>query len=239
MKGLLSVVLGETRLLRILLIATALAVLLCPAYAEDAAKPAPCPIRDFFREAVGEWVGICKQSTDEEPTDDKYFHAAIRETDPTKFEAKFEYFRVDAAGILVRIGSSSVAATISSDCTATTSVTGTGEMLVDKKTKKQEHALTENLIATGQGSIEARGTGTLKVYGMPLGLGKLGKVRDDQSSWSLSKGTLSIHQNLSIVFRALCFSKAFKVDATYNAVRGSDVASVVPKQPPGLSKCGG
>jgi hypothetical protein len=65
---------------------------------------------------------------------------------------------------------------------------------------------------------------------MPLGLGKLGKVKDDQSSWSLSKGTLTVHQSMNIVFRALFVSKSFKLDACYTAVRGTDVSSLLKKE---------
>lgn len=195
---------------------------------------------EFFRGIVGEWVGVCQQSTDGKAADNKYFHVVVRESGSGSFDARFEYYKADANGVLNKVGGSNIVTTIApSGLTATGSIAGTGEVSLDRKLRKQEHTLTESLTSRGPGSVEASGSGTFKVYGMPLGLGKLGKVRDDTSTWSLSEGTLSIKQNMSIVFRALCFSKVFKVAATYSAVRGSEVSSQVPKQTPEVSKSGG
>lgn len=223
---------------RLTLVMTLCIALACSALCAET-KPAAGAIKDFFQGIVGEWVGVCKQSTDSRPADDKYFHALITDKGDGHFVAKFEYYRVNDDGTLSRVGLSDVTATIVSENQATTKIIGNGELLVDNKPKKQEHELTESLSATGSGTVEARGNGSLRVMGMPLGLGKLGKVRDDQSSWSLSGGTLSIHQSLSIVFRALCFSKSYKFDAAYTAVRGSDVSSQIPKQSPIVTKSGG
>lgn len=193
----------------------------------NTSTPAP-GIAEFFRAIAGQWIGVCKQSTDNEPADDKYFRAIIKESSPGLFEAHFDYYRVGDNGALQHIGSSNVTATISA-AGATGRVLGDGEVLVDQKVKRQEHDLTETMTATGTGIVTARGSGSLKVSGMPLGLGKLGKVKDDQSSWSLSNGTLTVHQSMSIVFKALFLSKSFKVDASYTAVRGADVATLLPK----------
>jgi len=231
-------------LLRTLLIVVALAIVSATAGAQSN-QPATGgmeaqPLAEFFRSIVGEWVGVCKQSTDGQPTDDKYFHAVISETEPGSFNARFDYYGVDAGGALAKVGGSSVTATIdASGLSATGKIIGDGVVSLDRKLRKQEHNITESLASTSAGAIEARGAGTFKVLGMPLGLGKLGKVRDDQSVWSLANGTLSIRQSLSIVFRALCFSKVFKVDASYSAVRGSDVSSQMPKQASAASKNGG
>jgi len=71
------------------------------------------------------------------------------------------------------------------------------------ESKKQEHDLTESLGWIGDGQLRGHGTGTLKVFGDASGTCKLGKVRDDQSAWALSTGTLYIQQSLNIAFRAL------------------------------------
>ena|GEM_PF-2384574 len=254
-------------MLRTFLIAIALAALGCPTYCEETAVPAAadstqapvttkaetpsalpgdkpaekpvCAITEFFRGITGEWVGVCKQTTEGEVAEDKYFRACIRESSANCFEARFEYYRCDAAGALVSIGGSDVKVAVSSDCTAVGRVVGDGEVLVDKKPKKQEHDLTEALTWLSQDQLQARGTGSLKVYGMPLGLGKLGKVRDDQSAWKVTNGALNIKQSLSIVFKALCFSKSFTIEANYAAVRGSEVSSIVPKQTAETVKSGG
>lgn len=226
-------------MLRTALIISIIVLIFCHGANAQSGQPTNPGIAEFFRGIVGEWVGVCKQATDGQTADDKYFHAQISESATGSFSAAFEYYRLSETGTLVRIGSSSVTATIApTGSTATSRVTGTGEVLVDKKPRKQEHDLTEALTLISDGSVQGTGTGTLKVAGMPLGVGKLGKVRSDTSSWSLSNGTLSIRQSLSIVFKALCFGKSFKVDATYTAVRGSDVASQIPKSGIG-SKIGG
>lgn len=206
------------------------------------AQPAPepiCPIAEFFRTIAGEWVGICKQSTDGDAADDKYFHVCIREASKSCFEARFDYYRLDGTGAPIRIGGSNVVVTVASDCTATGRIIGNGEVLVDKKSRKQEHDLTESLTWLAHDQLQAHGCGSLRVYGMPLGLGKLGKVRGDRSAWKFADGTLNIQQSLDIVFRALCFSKTFKIEANYSAVRGCSLSDVLPKQPEDIAKSGG
>ncbi len=210
-----------------------------PTAAMPTTEPPACPVAQFFEGIAGEWVGVCRQSTDGADADDKYFHACIRRQSKSCFEARFDYYRLDDKGALARIGGSNVVVTVAGDCSATGRVTGDGEVLVDKKSKKQEHDLTESLTWLAENQLQARGSGSLKVYGMPLGLGKLGKVREDQSAWRVADGALSIQQTLSIVFRALCFSKSFKIEADYSAVRGSDVSSVVPKPAEETAKSGG
>lgn len=213
-----------------------------PASVEVTATPdqtSVCPIAEFFRTIAGEWVGICKQSTDGDAADDKYFHACVRESNKSRFEAQFDYYRLDSAGAPVRIGGSIVVVTIASDCTAVGRVIGDGEVLVDRKSKKQEHDITESLTWLAPDQLQARGSGTLKVYGMPLGVGKLGKVRDDRSAWKFAGGTLSIQQSLNIVFRALCFTKSFKIEASYSAIRGGSIFDVLPRQPGQIAKSDG
>jgi len=205
---------------------------------DDCAAPQAGGIAEFFRAIAGEWIGICKQTTDDDAAEDKYFRAVIKESSPGLFEAHFDYYRADCKGAITHIGSSNVTTTITS-AGATGRVVGDGEVLVDSKAKKQEHDLTETMVSTGNGTVTARGGGSLKVSGMPLGLGKLGKVRDDQSTWCLSGDTLTVRQTMSIVFRALFVSKSFKIDASYTAVRGSDVRGLAAKQAIAASKIGG
>jgi len=182
-------------LLRTLLIVLALAIASTTAGAQSN-QPTSGGMAEFFRGIVGEWVGVCKQSTDGQPTDDKYFHAVISESEPSTFTARFDYYGVDAGGVVSRIGGSSVTTTIAaSGLSATGKIIGDGVVSLDRKLRKQEHNITESLTLTSAGAIEARGTGAFRVFGMPLGLGKLGKVRDDQSVWSFSTGTLSIRQS--------------------------------------------
>lgn len=185
------------------------------------------PMVEFFKGICGEWVGVCRQSTDGKFAEDKYFHAVVSETAAGSYEAKFEYFAIDTNRTMIKIGGSTITTTLASDgISATGTVIGNGEVLLDKKPKKQEHVVTEVLTCCKSGVLQAKGSGSLKVYGLPLGVGQSGKVRDETSHWTLSNGALSITQNMSIAFRALCFSKVFRVAASYTAVRGKDFSQL-------------
>ena len=211
----------------------ALGLILMLSIVAGAQPAARTNVREFFRGITGEWIGTCQQNTDGQQADDKYFHAIIREVTPDSFSTQFDYYRVDdKTGGLVKIGTSSVATCISADGTAKNRITGTGEVLVDNKPKKQQHDLTELLSYSNAGSLQAQGNGTLSVSGMPLGLGKNGKVRNDKSMWSLNNGVLCIKQNLNVAFRALFFTKSFNVTAIYTAQRGANVACLLNK--PGM-----
>jgi len=221
-------------LLRLYWLFVVLAVASCavPAVADEPASCTPPPdVAQFFRAVIGEWVGVCKQSTDNEAAEEKYFRATIKEVSPGSFQAHFDYFRTDCNGTLLQIGASEVTATLCGNG-ATGRIVGNGEVTVERKVRKQEHDITETMVSTASGLVTAKGSGSLKVAGMPLGLGKLGKVKDDQSTWSLSNGTLTVHQSMNVVFRALFVSKSFKVDASYTAVRGSDVSTLLSKKIP-------
>lgn len=185
---------------------------------------------DFFGRITGDWIGTCDQSTDGEQADTKYFRATVSQSGANAFNTKFEYFRFDpATGKLSSIGSSTCTTTIGSDGVAQNKITGTGQILVNNTPKNQSHSLAESLKVTAPGSLQGQGTGSLRVSGMPLGLGKNGQVRKDTSTWQFSDGVLQIEQALNVKFKALIFSKSFDVKASYRATRGTDVASLITK----------
>jgi hypothetical protein len=184
---------------------------------------------DFFRKAVGEWIGTCEQSTDGKQAENKYFHAVIKQVDACSFSGQFDYYRFDTkTGSPLRIGQSTFAVTIEPDGTARSKITGQGVVMVDKDPKQQKHELLEVLTCTG-GGLQGKGNGTISVSGMPLGLGKNGKVKNAASVWSINNDVLTMSQSLKVGFRALIFTKSFKFDARYTARRGTDVASLMPK----------
>jgi len=205
-------------------------VAVCPA-AETCKSEQPAGAAEFFRGITGNWTGICNQSTNGEKADKKYFRATIRETDPATFESKFEYFRIDpATGKAVRAGDASVVTNITADGKATSRIVGKGTVLVDHKPKPLQHDLIESLAYLSPGVLQGTTSGAAKVSGMPLGLGKNGKVREGKSSWKLSGGRLLIDQTLKVGFRALFFTKSFNVAAHYIAQRGSDIAALMSEQ---------
>lgn len=187
-------------------------------------------VSDFFRSIIGEWIGVCTQSTNDEQAVDKYFHAEIVETDVGSFESRFEYYRLDKdSGDLTKVGEASMTTTMKPDGTADCKIAGKGTVLVNDQPKNQEHELNELLANTDLGGLQGHGDGKISVFGMPLGLGKNGKVQSSQSAWNLKDDILTINQDIIISFRALLFTKKYDLNIIYAARRGSDVASLLTK----------
>lgn len=193
----------------------------------EEASTAPVPdIRAFLTSLTGEWVGACKQATDGQNAEDKYFHAVVKQVDGDNFDTQFEYYRTEN-GEPVLIGTSSITTTVTADGAASNRIKGKGVVRVNMKPKNQTHDLTEALKATGPTTLEGRGSGTITVSGMPLNLGKNGKITDSESTWKLDKDVLTIRQSIKAGFRVVFFSKTFRVTADYVARRGSDLAALM------------
>ena len=213
---------------RIAIIAPALAVALSAAAFGEPFPSSHSSMRDFFCAIVGEWIGTCKQTTNAEQAETKYFHGVVEQLDPDTFESKFQYYRLDKeTGDALSAGETTVITTLQPDGAATSKMTGKGEVLINNKPKNQEHELTEVVKCVDDGRLEGEGSGVIRVSGMPLGLGKKGKVRKAESSWSLDNGVLTIYQSLNVRFSILFLKKSFDVTAHYTATRGSDVASLM------------
>lgn len=182
----------------------------------------------FFRSIVGEWIGVCEQSTDGEKAGDKYFHFVVKQVDQRTFSSEFKYYRLDeATRTPIHIGDTTIVSTIEPDGTVTNNITGQGTILVDEKPKPQEHQLVEALSCAGDNTLTGRITGNISIGGLLFGLGKNGEVHDGTSAWSLDNGVLTIHQSLKAGFRILFFTKNFTVEAKSTARQGSDVASLM------------
>lgn len=211
-------------------IMTTLALVLVLSVASLAQTPAQSgsDVKAFFSGIVGEWIGTCQQSTDGQQADDKYFHAVIKTLNDSSYQGDFDYYRLDPkTGKPLPIGTTRVVTTVGADGNATSTITGKGIVLVDEKPKNQEHKLTEKIVGTGNNSLQSKGTGTISVSGMPLGLGKNGKVKDSTSNWTMKDDVLYINQKLHVGFRAFIFNKSFDIQANYVAHRGTDVASLM------------
>jgi hypothetical protein len=196
-----------------------------------AAQPSapPASVASFLHSLVGEWVGTCVQSTDGKAAENKYFHAVIKQPGPDTYETVFEYYRLDPqTGAPLTVGAAIMTTKVAPDGTATNTITGSGQVLLDPKTSKPEqHDLSEVLRVSPSGGLEGTGSGTIKVSGMPLGAGKHGKVRDYHSTWSQSNGVLSLSQRLNVKFKVLFFSKSFAIIADYTARPGSDIVGLM------------
>jgi hypothetical protein len=213
---------------RVTLFVTVALSILLTASTLSHAQGQTCNTGDFFRKIVGDWVGICQQSTDGEKAEDKYFHVVVKKTGDNAFESRFEYYRLDPkSGAPVRAGESIVTTIIGSDGLACSRIIGKGTVMVYKSPKTQQHDIRETASSDGPNAVHSAGNGTVSVSGMPLGLGKNGKVTSTKSVWTLADGSLSIHQTLKIGFRALLVGKSFSMIADYKAKKGTDVASLM------------
>jgi hypothetical protein len=186
-------------------------------------------IESFFRRLPGDWVGTVSQSTDGKAGSPKYFHSVTKQLSPDIYESVFTYYRLDdKTGDPVLVGVSGMATKIDTAGTATNRVTGKGDILVDVNTWKPEtHDLTELLRTSPTGGLVGTGGGSISVTGMPLGLGKNGKVQGYTSTWSLSNDVLSISQRFKVGFRVFLFRKSYTVMVDYTANRGSDIIGLM------------
>lgn len=195
------------------------------------AQPAPVSggsARDFFDNIAGEWIGACEQSTDGEPAENKYFHAVIKQTDDNTYDGQFDYYRLDQAKKTpLHIGNTKFTITIGPDGTMQNKMVGQGIMLVNEKPKNQEHEILENLEFNGNNGIQGKGNGKIAVSGMPLGLGKNGKILNSSTNWQLKDDVITISQSVKAGFSAFVFKKTFNVVANYTAKRGTDVVSLM------------
>lgn len=186
--------------------------------------------RAFFRSLAGEWVGTCEQTTDGKSPDNKYFHAVVKQLDNNIFESRFEYYRFDPKSrTAVRAGEAVITTTVGPDGIARSKATGQCTVLVDNQPKSQKHEVNEVLSFAGNNSMQGQGIGTIKVSGMPLGLGKNGKIDNAVTTWSLDSGVMTVHQTLKAGFKALFFKKSFMIVAHYSAKHGSDVVNLMKK----------
>ena len=211
-----------------LVIALVLTLLVAGAgYAQPSAPPAD--VASFLHSLVGEWIGTCIQSTDGKAADNKYFHAVIKQSGPDTYETVFEYYRLDPqTGAPIKVGATTMVTTLAASGTATNRITGKADVLIDPTTlKPEQHDLSEVLRVSSSGGLEGTGSGSIKVSGMSLGLGKHGTVQDYRSTWSQSNGVLSLSQHLNVKFKVLFFSKRFTIIADYTARPGRDIVGLM------------
>ena len=77
------------------------------------------------------------------------------------------------------------------------------------------------------GSLEGQGSGAISVGGMPLGLGKNGKVSEYTSTWALHNGILTIRERLRVTFRILFLEKHYDIVDHFKAERVSHIMGLM------------
>jgi hypothetical protein len=77
----------------------------------------------------------------------------------------------------------------------------------------------------------AAATGKIAVGGMPLGLGKRGKIQKATATWSLADDKLIGQTHLEMNFRVLFFGKRYRIETELRAKRGTNVQIVAGRAP--------
>ena len=196
-------------------------------YTQQPAKP--MDVNTFFGNIMGDWIGTFDQFTNKEKAPTKYFHMVAKQTGSDSYEATFKYYRIDQKTRKTEeAGLSNIITKITPDGTATSSITGKGDVLINPETlRPEQHQLTETAQINQDGILYGKGSGSIKLGGMPLGLGRNGKVTDYTSIWSMKNDTLQIDQILKVRFKVLFFSKTFNITTKFTAKRGSDVMALI------------
>jgi hypothetical protein len=191
----------------------------------------PHDVKGFVHNLIGEWIGTYEEFTDGEKADAKYFHAIIKQSNPDTYQTIFEYYRLDEKTCVpIKVGESVMTTRVAADGTATNSIIGKGQVLIDPNTSKPEqHNLSEVLKVSPPSGMQGSGGGRISVSGLTFGVGKNGKVRDYHSAWTMQNGTLKISQMLNVSFRLLLFSKSFVITAEFTGDRGSDITGLMKR----------
>lgn len=194
------------------------------------AQPSPSTCAaDFFRSIVGDWVGTYEHSTNGEQAEDTYFKFSIKQADQNSFNSEFWYYRLNpATGSPEPAGNATIKSTVKADGSIESITAGTGTILVEKKPKPQTYDLVETLCNSECGLTGKIG-GKVSVSGLPLGVGKNGRVYAGSSAWTLDGDVLTIQQSLKAGFKILLFSKSYSLLASSKATRGTDVAALMKK----------
>jgi len=186
--------------------------------------------KNFSSQIMGDWVGVRDQTADGVKVPIQYFRLNVRRTSDESFSSRISYFRYDdKASELRPCGEDDIVTDIGKDGTGASHITGTCEAYVNGSPKPAKHTIDEIFKMVGKNRLEGSGRGSVSVTGTPLGMGKNGKISKSTTVWLLSEDTLTIRQHTRAKFSFLCFGKSCEVESTYNAHRGTDLASLMKK----------
>jgi hypothetical protein len=196
-----------------------------------ATAPSPAA-QQFYGQILGDWVGtqVCRVNGAEPTT--SYFHLVITRAAENTFQEAYTFYRIDRkTGALGRSGTQSLVSTIQSNGVIRQSCRGSGTVLIDYKPKDQSFEVKGEAWFTARGRLESELTGKIAIKGMPLNLGKNGKVRKATTAWSLEEDALTGEMRVETAFRALLITRRYGFDIQFRAQRGNDVQVVASRVP--------
>jgi hypothetical protein len=169
---------------------------------------------------------------DDEPATN-YFHLVIARIDENTFREEYTFYRIHPkTGMLERSGTQSVLSTIDSSAAIRQTCRGSGTILIDLKEKNERFEASGQAHFTGPDHLEAEAKGKIAVDGMPLNLGKNGKLRKATAAWSLEEDRLIGQTRVETSFSVFLFAKHFLIETQLRAHRGADLQTVTGRATP-------
>jgi hypothetical protein len=188
--------------------------------------------QQFYTRVLGHWVGTTVSRLDTAEPVTGYFHLLITRVDENTFREEYTFYRIHPkTGVLERSGTQSDLSTIASDGVIHRTSRGSGTVLIDFKPKNQSFEASGEAHFTGADRLEEAATGKIAVDGMPLGLGKRGKIQKATATWSLADDKLIGQTHREMRFRVLFFGKRYRIETELRAQRGANVQIVAGRAP--------
>jgi hypothetical protein len=214
-------------------------ILLCLAGRRAAFSSAPAgdatarltAAQEFYTRVLGHWVGTTVSRLDTAEPVTGYFHLLITRVDENTFREEYTFYRIyPTTGVLERSGTQSDLSTIASDGVIHRTSQGSGTVLIDLKPKKQSFEASGEAHFTAPDHLAVEAKGKIAVDGMPLGLGKNGKLKAT-ATWSLEEEKLISQSHVETSFRVLFFGKRYRIETELRAQRGADLQIVAGRAP--------
>jgi hypothetical protein len=188
--------------------------------------------QQFYTRVLGHWVGTAVTRVNGAESVTGYFHVAISRIDANTFREAYTFYRLHPkTGVLERSGTQSDLSTIGSSGVIHRTSQGSGTVLIDFKPKKQSFQASGAAHFTGPDRLEAEAKGKIAVAGMPLNLGKKGKLGKATATWALEEDKLIGQTHVETSFRVLLFTKRYRIETRFRAQRGANVAAVAGRAP--------
>jgi hypothetical protein len=207
----------------------------CSGLAGDATTP-PTAAQQFYAQVLGDWVGTTVSRLDGAKPVTGYFHLLITRVDEHTIREEYTFYRLHPktagtrkAGGLETSGTESDLTTTESNGAIHRSVQGSGTILIDFKPKKQSFEASGTAHFTSPDHLEAEAKGKIVVAGMPLGLGKHGKLQKATASWSLEAGKLIGQTQFEASFRVLFFTKRYRIAIQLRGERGTNFQTLAAR----------
>jgi len=190
------------------------------------------PAQQFYTRALGDWVGTAVSRLDGADPATTYFHLLITRVDENTFREEYTFYRIHPKkGVLERSGIQSVLSTIDTGAVIHQTCRGSGTILIDCEAKNESFEASGQAHFTGPSHLEAEVKGKIAVDGMPLNLGKNGKLQKATASWSFEDDQLIGQTHVETSFRALFFVRRFRVSTQLRAQRGANIQTVAGQAP--------